>query len=40
LWADFDFALESENIGTYYDDEVQFHFCIRVVLFFISLVLI
>jgi DNA repair and recombination protein RAD54 and RAD54-like protein len=22
LWADFDFALESENIGTYYDDEV------------------
>ncbi|CAN6342148.1 unnamed protein product [Urochloa humidicola] len=23
LWADFDFALESENIGTYYDDEVQ-----------------
>lgn len=23
LWADFDFALESENIGTYYDDECQ-----------------
>ncbi|TVU19259.1 hypothetical protein EJB05_35398, partial [Eragrostis curvula] len=23
LWADFDFALESENIGTYYDDETQ-----------------
>ncbi|CAD6272228.1 unnamed protein product [Miscanthus lutarioriparius] len=23
LWADFDFALESENIGTYYDDEGQ-----------------
>ncbi|CAM0955710.1 unnamed protein product [Alopecurus aequalis] len=23
LWADFDFALESENIGTYYDDEHQ-----------------
>ncbi|GJM88478.1 hypothetical protein PR202_ga04548 [Eleusine coracana subsp. coracana] len=22
LWADFDFALESENIGTYYDDEI------------------
>jgi DNA repair and recombination RAD54-like protein len=24
LWAEFDFALESENIGTYYDDEVRF----------------
>ncbi|KAM0922008.1 hypothetical protein ACQ4PT_006478 [Festuca glaucescens] len=23
LWAEFDFALESENIGTYYDDEHQ-----------------
>ncbi|GJN14309.1 hypothetical protein PR202_gb01115 [Eleusine coracana subsp. coracana] len=23
LWADLDFALESENIGTYYDDEVS-----------------
>ncbi|KAL5203334.1 hypothetical protein ABZP36_014286 [Zizania latifolia] len=23
LWADLDFALESENIGTYYDDEGQ-----------------
>lgn len=23
LWGDFDFALESENIGTYYDDENQ-----------------
>ncbi|KAI5018500.1 hypothetical protein ZWY2020_043388 [Hordeum vulgare] len=23
LWGDFDFALESENIGTYYDDEHQ-----------------
>ena len=40
LWADFDFALESENIGTYYDDEVYFHFCKCMVLFFIYLVLI
>ena len=40
LWADFDFALESENIGTYYDDEVHFHFCKCMVLFFIYLVLI
>jgi DNA repair and recombination RAD54-like protein len=40
LWADFDFALESENIGTYYDDEVHFVFCRCVVLVFISFLLI
>ena len=35
LWADFDFALESENIGTYYDDEVHLNICRCVVLVFI-----